>query len=101
MPPRRPCTTRPQGFRSTAVHLRPIARESSAKGLSEGVDKRVENCVLLAKLLDFSNRVNDGGVVFAAETFSDFRQGCRGERLAEIHRHLPWHRDGLGIIARL
>ena len=46
----------------------------SAKSFKKIRDKGVEISVLLSKVFDLSNRVNDGGVMLAAEASADFRE---------------------------
>src|SRR5690348_17344435 len=57
------------------------------------IDLFVEIAALLAHLFDFFDRVNHRRVMFAAETAADLRQRRVRQRFAEIHRHLPRHRD--------
>ena len=44
----------------------------------------------------FVDRVQDGGVVLAAEGAADLGQGGVGELAGEVHGHLPREGDGLG-----
>src|ERR1051325_7765455 len=45
--------------------------------------------VVADQAFDLAHRMQHGGVVAAAEPPADLRQRVEGERLGEVHRHLP------------
>src|SRR6266446_258665 len=54
-------------------------RSSSSKGLDKAVDEPVEPGVFLPEVVDLAHRMNDGGVVLAAELLPDLREGGSGQ----------------------
>jgi hypothetical protein len=62
-------------------------------------DQGVEIRVVLAEVGDLPDRMDYGRVVFAAEAAANFWQRGVSEGFAQVHRHLPGHGDGLGVVA--
>src|SRR5439155_4723500 len=65
-------------------------------GGDDVVDRLLELGVLLEEGLDLLDRVEDGGVVLAAEAAADVRVGMAGELAGEIHGDLAGKGHGLG-----
>src|SRR5947207_11083897 len=94
---RRGSAVRPQPF-APAVDEPLWKSMISSKSFEKTAHQRVEIPVLLSQVFHLSNRVDNGRVVLPAEAPADFRQRRMRQRLAEVHRDLPRHRDRLRVV---
>src|ERR1017187_9477882 len=65
----------------------------SAERLEQIVHQAVERRITLPESLYFLNRVDNRGMMFAAKAPANFRQRGVRQRLTQVHRDLPRHRD--------
>src|SRR6266853_3191010 len=77
--------------------LRKIRCAGKVCGLAEGIhqfiDRAVQVLVAPAESVDLVNRMEDRGVVLAAELPADFRKRRLGKLLDQVHRNLARKRD--------
>src|SRR6267378_1205137 len=77
--------------------LRKIRCAGKVCGLAEGIhqfiDRAVQVLVAPAESVDLVNRMEDRGVVLAAELPADFRKGRLGKLLDQVHRNLARERN--------
>src|SRR5206468_1632291 len=66
--------------------------------LSQFVEQPVQVLVLFSYFVDLLDRMEDRGVVLAAELASDLWQGSLGQMFSQIHCNLPGIHDGPGIV---
>ena len=64
-------------------------------------DCTIQVFVRAAQLFDFVDRVQNSGVMLAAELPANFGQRSGGELLDDVHGHLARESDGAGVAADL